>query len=376
MVKDRVSILHVFSGDLWAGAEVMIFNLLNRLKNAPGVTLMALSLNEGILTDKLRTAGVETCVIPEATNSLPMILAKAFRLLRHRSLDIIHSHRYKENLLALLLAKSLGIRRLVTTLHGLSEIPALKLLGTFPIPFQTGVDCAILKRYFTRVVAVSLEMGRTLTGTYRFSQDQVDVIHNGVPVLDSLSGPERSGDRPLHIGTVGRLVPVKDYDLFLEVAAAIRGQTDNVRFSILGDGPLKTALGRKTRDLGLTDCVELLPPRPDPTSYYQSLDIYLNTSRHEGLPLSLLEAMAWAKPVVAAQVGGIPEIISHGDQGLLVSVHHPAEFARACMTLIDDAELRITMGGNASRRVRRCHTDSRMAECYQNLYLGLVPVAS
>src|SRR5207249_4798342 len=267
-------------------------------------------------------------VIPEATPSAPSILFKAFRLFRHRRLDIIHSHRYKEHLLALLLARSLGVRRLIATLHGLSEMPTARF------PRRPALDCAILKRYFTRVVAVSGDVGRTLTGTYRFNPNQVDVISNGVPVPGPASGPPLHSDRGVHIGTVGRLVPVKDFNLFLEMAAAIRRHTGNVRFSILGDGPLRSALSRTVRDLNLEDCVDLLAPRPDPVCYYRSLDIYVNTSRDEGLPLSVLEAMACATPVVAPMVGGIPEIISDGVQGFLVRSRCPTEFAGSCLALI------------------------------------------
>jgi glycosyltransferase involved in cell wall biosynthesis len=361
---DRLSVLHVFSGDLWAGAEVMIFNLLNRLQSAPRVRLTALSLNEGVLTEKLREAGVETWVIPESTHSMPSILVEAFRLFRHRSLDIVHSHRYKEHLLAVLLARSLGVRRLVATLHGLSEMPTAR------VPPRPALDCAILKRYFTRVVAVSREVARTLTETYRFDPAQVDVIANGVPVLGCAVEPVLPRPGGFHIGTVGRLVPVKDFNLFLEMAAAILRQTDDVRFSILGDGPLRSALSRTVRDLNLQASVDLLAPRADPVSYYRSLDIYVNTSRDEGLPLSVLEAMACGTPVVAPLVGGIPEIIADGVEGFLVRSRCPTEFAGSCVALIKDRDLRVTMARNALTRARLHYSDRRMAECYEKLYLA------
>ena len=360
---DRLSVLHVFSGDLWAGAEVMIFNLLNQLQKARRVRLTALSLNEGVLTEKLREAGIETWVIPESTHSMPRILVKAFRLFRHRSFDIVHSHRYKEHVLAVFLARSLGVQGLVATLHGLSEMP------TALLPPRPALDCAILKRYFTRVVAVSREVARTLTETYRFDPARVDVIANGVPLLAGAEGPVLPRPGGLHIGTVGRLVPVKDFNLFLEMAAAILRRTDDVRFSILGDGPLRSALSRTVRDLNLHASVDLLAPRADPESYYRSLDIYVNTSRDEGLPLSVLEAMACGIPVVAPLVGGIPEIIADGVEGFLVRSRRPTEFAGSCVSLIEDRDLRITMGRNALTRARLHYSDRRMAESYENLYV-------
>src|SRR5438046_10403904 len=87
-----------------------------------------------------------------------------------------------------------------------------------------------------------------------------------------------------HIGTVARMVPVKGLDLFLDVAAALRRETQFVRFSILGDGPLREELARRTAALNLRDCVEFFAPRPDPVPYYRSLDLHLNPSAAEAMP--------------------------------------------------------------------------------------------
>ena len=79
---------------------------------------------------------------------------------------------------------------------------------------------------------------------------------------------------------------------------------------------------------------------PDPMPYYQSLDLYLNTSLHEGIPLSILEAMACGKPVVAPKVGGIPEIISHEENGVLIEAREPKKIADSCLRLMQDEDLR------------------------------------
>ena len=125
------------------------------------------------------------------------------------------------------------------------------------------------------------------------------VSHNGIPVPRQVEAGGDASASEIHIGTVGRLVPVKDHALFLDTAAAIRCRGGRAWFSILGDGPLREALMRQAAEIGLDRFLEFLPPRPDPWMYHRSLDIYLNTSIHEGMPLSILEAMACGKPVVA-----------------------------------------------------------------------------
>ncbi|OGL42880.1 MAG: hypothetical protein A2W05_08850 [Candidatus Schekmanbacteria bacterium RBG_16_38_10] len=370
--KDRFTVLHIFSGDLWAGAEVMIFNLLDQLKDNSDLKIMALSLNEGILTSKLRDLGVEVYSIPESIYSFPNIFLKALTLFKRKEIDLIHSHRHKENLLAFLLAKSQGVKRLVTTLHGMSEPSPSGQNGRNPISLKRKMNYFILRHYFTRVVTVSREMKRVLIQEYPFKKEKVDVIYNGIKI-PKLTGQriDQSIDHHFHIGTVGRMVPVKDFNLFLEVAAELKRQMDKVRFSILGEGPLKEQLVQRAKDLQIDDSVQFLSPRPDPFPYYLSLDLYINTSAHEGIPISILEAMACERPVVASMVGGIPEIISHGEHGLIVDTREPKKFVQQCLRIIEDKKLRVTIGKNASERIASCFSSSKMADAYRSLYYNL-----
>jgi L-malate glycosyltransferase len=361
-----VTVCHVFSGDLWAGAEVVIFNLLTALQQDTGLRVVALALNEGALTERLRDAGITTHVIPETRHTLVGILWRAARVLRNERIAVIHSHRYKENLLAWLLAKRLGVGEIVTTIHGLPEAPGNRGGEVQAASWMRRLDFAVVRRLFTVAVAVSDEMKRALVRRYGFRHDRVRVIRNGAR-FPAAAAPAAPGER-FHIGTVGRMVPIKGLDLFLEVAAALRRQTAAVRFSILGDGPLRDELTQQAARLGIEDCVEFVAPRPDPFGYYDSLDLYLNTSVHEGLPLSVVEAMACGKPVVSAAVGGIPEIVTHGEHGFLVEGRDPGRFAERCLTLMRDNRLRRLMGDDASAAARSRLSAEAMAQAYRRLY--------
>src|SRR5215471_12447875 len=116
-----MTVLHVFSGDLWAGAEKMIATLLKRLKNYPDIRILALSLNESTLTGVLRESGIETIVIPENNHFFVTLLVKAFSHFRGRKVELLHTHGYKEDLLALLIRQLIGVKGLVSTIHGLPE---------------------------------------------------------------------------------------------------------------------------------------------------------------------------------------------------------------------------------------------------------------
>lgn len=366
----RLTVVHIVSGDLWAGAEVAVFNLLNQLRQRPELTIMAIALNEGTLSRRLEAIGIETFVVPEGRMSATGLAVSAHRLLKHRPIDIIHSHRYKENLLASVLAGLRGARSLVSTAHGLADPPLPDTSVAARIRMKTRLDYFFLRYWFDRVVAVSAEMKSVLVRAHGFPDSQVRVIHNGIPLPRAGEGAVGRSGR-LHVGSVGRLDPIKRFDLLVDVAAQVRSQTDRVRFSILGDGPEGAALQKRIEALGLSDCVELLPARQDPHPYYRSLDVYLNTSLHEGLPLSILEAMGAGTPVVAPSVGGIPEIVSHGIDGLLVDSSEPREFARSCIRLLGNDALRAGMGERARQSVAVRFRDTLMAEKYHNLYLEL-----
>jgi L-malate glycosyltransferase len=365
----RPTVLHVFSGDLWAGAEVVVFHLLSHLKAHGPLNPIALSLNDGVLTAKLQTQEVETHVLPEARLSFAAIAMRAGRLFQDRSISIIHSHGYKQNVLATLLSFRLRRPALVTTIHGATEIYATRSMRRTML---TTLDRVAIKVGYSRIIAVSRDIADHLIRRFRFDPARIEVIHNGIPlprfthVIDPHRG--QSIDAFPHIGTVGRLVLVKDYALFLEVAARLRQTISSVRFSILGDGPLREALARRACELGLDDCISFVPPCDDPSSYYDSLDLYLNTSQHEGIPLSVLEAMAHGVPVVAPRVGGLPEILSNGQDENLISERHPDAFARRCIALLTNTSLWHSCSREAAAIVRQRFSAERMATAYASLY--------
>lgn len=353
----------------------MIFNLLNILRDHPDCKIFALSLNEGILSRKLQKIGIKVFIIPEERYSFPVILLKARKILKCFPIDIIHSHRYKENLLALLLRKLLGVKLSVATMHGLAEPTLHGESVKNQIHMKTRMDYFILKTFFTRVIAVSREMQDTLTNQYSFKEERLAVIHNGIEipqVIQSINQPiNQSADNIFRIGTVGRLTPVKDYSLFLDIAAEIRMKRKDVRFYILGEGPLKRELQNKMMEMNLDDCVTILEPVTDPFPFYRSLCLYLNTSSHEGIPMSILEAMMCGLPVIAPEVGGIPEIFEHNQCGVLFNERSSKEIAGICMQLLVDLHARTEMGRMAKKRIQRCFNASSMANSYYRQYVSL-----
>jgi len=346
----------------------MIFHLLSELKSSKSLDVLAICLNEGVLADKLRSIGLELYVIPEDKYSVLGLLRLSNSMLEGRTINVIHSHRYKEHLLGLFLSMKLGMGRLVATMHGLSELSEKRSRWD---RFKTScIHNAILKHRFERVVAVSHNIKKTLIEEYGFPSEAVEVIHNGIPLPFETTDNRISDRHVLHVGSVGRMVAVKGFVLFLEIAACILRQDVNVVFSILGDGPLKNELNEKAKELRVADRVNFLPPVLDSGPFYNSIDIYLNTSFHEGIPLSILEAMAYMRPIVAPSVGGIPEIVDHEVTGILLGGRDPQQYADACLMLLRAPILREKMGEAGRRTVAARFSSAQMAANYQKLYEG------
>lgn len=369
-----VTLLHICSGDVWAGAEKMIFTLLKELSHDSDVKVITVVFNEGRLSTSLAGWGIETIIVDESKQSMWQMFTTAKSALQSKGVQLIHSHGYKANLLAWLLARSLKVQKLVSTIHSLPE-------RAFSESFTSRVgnrlkmfaDTRLLRHAFSQIVTVSQDIRTVFLQRHGFPGPMVKLIYNGIELLPEMAVTAHSpAQGPVHIGTVGRMVPVKDFRLFLEIAAELRRHNDNICFSILGDGPMREELVKRAEKLGLQDCLRFEKPRPDPVPYYRSLDIYLNTSVHEGLPLSLLEAMACGKPVVAPNVGGIPELLAQGEHGFLVTSRQVDAFAAPCLRLIHDKGLRLRLGELAAQHVARNFSSVEVTKAYRTLYCRLL----
>jgi glycosyltransferase involved in cell wall biosynthesis len=369
-------VCHVVSGDLWAGAEAQIAALLSALSRNPQFRLSAILLNEGRLAAELRKCGVEVKVIPESENSFAGIAKEGIEFLRARPLEILHSHRHKENLLAALLAWRCHIPVVIRTQHGAPEP-----FGGLKAVKQTAVQALdrLVARYATdSIISVSADLEHSLTRYVRAGK--IALIANGLDttaVNSRLTVPEAKtrlgipAESPV-VGYAGRLAPIKRLDIFVAAAQEIRNRFPEARFVIAGDGSEEPALRRAARAAGIEDRFLFLGYRDDVYDVLRAFDVFVLSSDHEGLPIVLLEALCLQVPVVARRVGGIPEVVQHGLSGLLVDSPDPRALAEACIKLCGDENLRMRLAGDGAQRVAEHFSSERAARLTSELYLTLV----
>ena len=354
----RMAVCHIVSAEMWAGAEAQIWMLLQQLNAAPQVKLSVVVLGEGPLTAKIREAGIDCLCIANASGRILHCYRQARLFLAERSIEIIHSHKSKENVLAWMLARSLKISRVVRTQHGRPEPRTLKDRAVYWLE-------AITARRADRYISVSAELTNFLHS--RVEADRVQVMRNAIDLghcaatLSATEAKRRIGIRdcvPV-IGIAARLEPVKRLDLFLAAAEQIRREIPQAAFIIAGAGREESALRATARDKGLKGAMMFTGHRDDICDVLRAFDVLLLTSDHEGLPTVVLEAMALGVPVVARAVGGIPEVIEHGVNGMLVDSADPGDLASACLSTLAESAAR-------ERMIARAHQSAQLYSCQHN----------
>src|SRR6266849_145548 len=340
--RRRISVCHIVAADLWAGAEAQIAMLLAKLSEEPDLSLCAIALGDGRLVDELRAANIEVKVIAQPHKRFVACYREARRFLQGRGVEIIHSHKTKENILAFLLAKRAGIRHMVRTQHGLPEPKTLKDRTVYRLEHITASTTS-------RIISVSSDLSKRMSGYV--SCGKIEVVRNAVNLqqvksLLSREAAKRKLHLPEHalvIGTAARLEPVKRIDIFLDVAQRIAQHLPNSFFVIAGAGSERGRMEQLLVGTVVERQVQFLGDRDDVYDVLRAMDLLLITSDHEGLPTVLLEAMALGTPVVSRRVGGIPEVIDDQVNGVLVDSNDAARIAEACVSVLTESSFSLRL---------------------------------
>jgi glycosyltransferase involved in cell wall biosynthesis len=207
------------------------------------------------------------------------------------------------------------------------------------------------------------------------------VIRSGID-FEQYRSPSRPRDevrrelgftaRHVVVGTLACLKPQKAPLDFIAAAAAAHAENDRLRFFIAGDGELRPRIESRIAGLGLTGIVLPLGWRTDVADLLHAMDLFLLTSRFEGLPRAVLQAMAAGVPVVATAVDGTPEVVDHGRTGLLVPPGDPVAMSAALLQMVDNRELRERCIDTAARRLSSEFDINRMVGSIDRLYLSLL----
>jgi L-malate glycosyltransferase len=290
---------------------------------------------------------------------------------RQEGVDVVHAHQYAPFFYSSL-ARYRGGPAIAFTEHGRTY------------PDRRRIKRVIANRFLLHradaLVGVGDAVRRALIDNEGFPPGRVEVIRNGIDVDRFAATSAERAEKRRELGWdsdqvivlhVARLDPLKDHATALRAFAEVRKSTPHARLVIVGDGPERRAIEELTASLGLSDVVLLLGVRHDVASLWGAADVGLLTSLSEGIPLTLLEAMAAGLPTVGTRVGGVPEVVVDSECGRLCAAGDVRSLADALSTLAADPELRRRWGAAGRARVAECFSLDRMTDEYDRLYARL-----
>ncbi len=276
---------------------------------------------------------------------------------------IVHTHNPQVHHYGVLAAKMAGAKGVVNTLHGVNNLAdashAAKLIYGATGPWT---DC---------IAAVSQASLKYFQQVPFLPKRKLRVIYNGIPLEPFLEVPSAPERQEVVFGAVGRLVPIKDHKTAIRAFAEVAGENSACRLELAGDGPLRQELESEAARLGLADRMVFRGDLRDIPNFLSGVDAFLMSSLSEGLPMSLLEAMAAGRVVVSTAVGGIPEVVNAAGCGWLCPPGDVSALADAMRKAIQ-AKDRARMAA-AGRRfaIAQCSAAS-MVENYERVFAALL----
>ncbi|PVZ07994.1 glycosyltransferase [Actinomycetospora cinnamomea] len=303
------------------------------------------------------------------------------RLWRH-----FRTHRPDVVLVAHFQRASLTLGRLVARLAGVpTQIVAVHDMGLTSVGLRCLPRHVVETLFLTDALALLGPSQREYlhaeegVGRYPWRRAREFIVPNGVALPERPAVEQHEATRAevraewgagpddVVLGVVARLTPQKAHEVLFRAVARLRAQHPNVRVVLAGDGPRREELAAIVEREGLPDVVRFLGERRDVPRLLAGFDVFALSSKHEGVPIAVIEAMAAELPVVAPGVGGLPDVVGDGSEGFVVAPGDDAALADRLARLVADPDLRTALGKNARRRAEHEFTIEATARAFEDM---------
>jgi L-malate glycosyltransferase len=358
-------VLHVIDSLDLGGAQVVLENLIRHGDSSRFEFEVAAMHGRGQMWERLAALGVPMHSL-SPHHKVPLYVPRLAWKCITRSYDVVHTHLLAANVIAKPVAALCGVRVRINHDHCNDKL-------TDPRKWALPAD-TFTNTLSTHIVAVSESTREFLVRHEGIAADRVTTIHNGIdtelyqPQPGLRAAAREKWGLPADafiVGGIGRLAHQKNFELFLNIAAEI----PDAFFVIGGTGEDEAALRAQVERLGLGARVRFLGYVGDMPSLWPALDCLLLTSRYEGLPITILEAMACGVPIVASNLDGMREILRDGENAALIPPGELAPFVKALRSLCDNPALASRLADAALATVRADYSASRMARDVEAIYL-------
>jgi len=362
----KVRVLHVIPDFGPGGAERLVVDLMEATdKERFEVGTVSLYPESGTILEKeIKEKGLRVYFLNKHRGLDLRMIPQLYRVFRAFRPDVVHTHRYvlRYTLLPVLFC------RIPVKVHTVHNVAQKEMDGVGKL-----VHWIAFRLGNVMPVSISEEIANTVRAVYGRGI-YTPVIYNGIPTMRFISsaGQENEEKKEVVLLHVGRFAPQKNHLLLVEAFALAVQECPRMRLWLVGDGSLRPAVEKTVVEMGLEGKVLFLGIRDDVPKLLADSDLFVLSSDYEGVPLTVLEAMAAGKPVVATGVGGVPELVEDGVTGVLVPPRNPEALAKGILRLAKDADLRRRMGKAARERALERFDIARTAREYEALYLRLL----
>jgi L-malate glycosyltransferase len=366
----RSCVLHVIDKSTIGGGQHNVLTLVSHLDGKAFNSIVACS-PDGPLVQHCRDRGVRVYETPMSKSFRPDSMWKLLRVIREEGVGLVHAHGLVATAFAMGPAKAARVP-IFYSQHGYHHRNYSNGLR----PLRVAVEKLLAKSANLVICDSEVDASYGVREGY-FESARCHVLPPPVdpealvPLASEVLALRRElglTDGVPAMGTVGRLDVAKGYGYLLEALARVGSTCPEFRFFFVGDGPERPGLEEKTAKLGLTGRVRFLGQRKEILPFLGLFELFVSSSLWEGLPVAICEAMAARLPVVATTVGGCPEVVAHGETGLLVPPRDPGSLGNALIALLRNAPRRRELGIRGRERIERHFSVASVLPRLEDLY--------
>jgi sugar transferase (PEP-CTERM/EpsH1 system associated) len=371
MLNQRIKVLHVVHSFNVGGLENGVINLVNESDDEHFIHEICCMTTSGDAESRLQKS-VKIHEMHKRPGNDWRMIPKLTHLITELKPDIVHTRNWG-TIDAIAAAKIKGVSAIIHGEHG----------WNMDDPLGHNFKRRIVRRILSgaavdRFVAVSEDIRKWMIDSIGIKDSKIAKILNGVDTKRFCPGDKNGARRALGfsekdvlIGTVGRLDPIKDQQLLLQAFSGLQGDRKDLRLILIGDGPERRSLESVKEKLSCKDRIVFLGERNDVDKLLPALDVFVLTSKNEGMSNTILEAMAAGLPIVATSVGGNLELVTQDKTGFFFEPGDIRGLTEALKFYMEHEEERRLHGGNGRSKAEQHFSLNRMVEEYESLYTSL-----
>lgn len=369
MKSRRIKILFIITGLKLGGAEILLLNLVKNINREIFDCSVLYLKGKPDIEEEFQTLQINVFNNSKYSIFNPFKYIDIYNKIKENNIEIIHSHLIQSNLLARIIGRLAGVKSIINSEHNTSN---WKSNNFFLFSFYK-----YTLRYVDIIHCISNSVKEHMLKFINNGNSKIRLIYNGIEI-EKFKSKQVGAKKLLSleksfpiIGSISRFDKRKGIEYLIKSVALLKTKYENIKLILIGDGEEKETLLRLVKKLEIEEQVIIIGKTFNIQKYLSVFDVFVLPSLQEGLSIAIIEAMASKIPVIASNVDGIPEVISHNDDGILISPKNETEISQAVIKLLEDEKLKDTLVNNAYEKVVSKFDIKKIVKEFESLYMEL-----